>query len=626
MRPRLLADVRLIPRPDGLHLVSDGAAQVLHGPDAHEWMQRLAPHLDGERSLASLSAGLSPAHRAVVEKLVGDLHQHGFVVDASADLPHALPEAALVEYREEIGFIRYSHDSPERRFERLRDAHVLVIGDGLVAVRIAEAGLHSGWGRLTLCSDGPITAASGLEALRRDPQQTVMSCQKSAWPGLVGIADLVVEVTTAAGRHELLEVSRRCAASGLALLQAAVRADDAWVTAVQTDGAALRAARSAWRWLTSTGADRGAAEHDWLTGAAPCLIAAHVALGCFRYLTGTDARQPCGAGADRTRQMLTRFDLPALTTSSHQYPEHPGEGRGAGEHTSLASVRQSALRAAGTLAASDLLGRAEDGVDAWCGPLVHLDEEDLPQVPVALCAARVRHPADGSVERVVGWGPDRKTARVRAVLAAAARQAVLSCPSGDAVRWGVDLLSRENRAVLPQRDPACGAGLSWDAAVRSALLLQHERLLCDDPGRARPVCDSRIGGTARAMLSLLRAVAPAAELRRHDAPSGLPTYSVYEGDLRLAIATGCEESAAVLDVLERALARWQSDGSVIVAPGACPWVGQELRATPSGFPAPADQVRLARQLRRLTGRTPVIVAACTDARLFPFAAEMMLCG
>ncbi|RDI69258.1 hypothetical protein [Nocardia pseudobrasiliensis] len=93
MRPRIDPAVRYVPCPEGVYLHGDRGARTMRGARAYEWLSRLEPYLTGELSLHELTAALPAAQRSTVEDMVTLLHEHGFVTDARADLPHTLSPA-----------------------------------------------------------------------------------------------------------------------------------------------------------------------------------------------------------------------------------------------------------------------------------------------------------------------------------------------------------------------------------------------------------------------------------------------------------------------------------------------------------------------------------------------------
>ncbi|HET9256563.1 MAG TPA: hypothetical protein VFO16_15385, partial [Pseudonocardiaceae bacterium] len=176
MRPRLGEDVRYVPSPQGAYLHSGAGEATLRGKHSYEWLRRLAPYLSGERELTELTEALPAAARQMVTDLVGMLYQQGFVTDARADHPHTLTETERRTYAAEIAFIRYALDSAEYRFQRYRQAEVMLVGSGPLLPALVEAALVAG------CKTVRATVATAEQAqrlhdagrrARRDAEQRV---------------------------------------------------------------------------------------------------------------------------------------------------------------------------------------------------------------------------------------------------------------------------------------------------------------------------------------------------------------------------------------------------------------------------------------------------------------------
>ena len=201
---------------------------------------------------------------------------------------------------------------------------------------------------------------------------------------------------------------------------------------------------------TRDSAPAEAGQGTWLTGPIPTLLAAHLVLACFRHLTGLDDLPQPGGGT--VQPALTRVDLSTLDTTSHLLgPVLPN------------TIDEPVPR--GTrIEPTELLKHAESFVDPHVGLLRQLDEENLPQLPLWVCRARV---SDACL--VTGCGEDRNEARVRALLGACAAYGSLTGDRGGTIA-GTDLATGEVRSVpatdvFPERltgvPVGAAAGLTW---------------------------------------------------------------------------------------------------------------------------------------------------------------------
>ncbi|MFC5182272.1 hypothetical protein [Actinomadura harenae] len=499
----MLDDVRYVEVEGGVHVESDLDACTLTGPHSHAWLSRLAPLLTGERTVDELTGGLPDAHRRMVERLVGVLAERRFVVDGRDGEPHTLSADELAVYAPEIAFIRYGFDSAEARFERLRRARVALVGDGPVMHALVEAGLGSGWREVFVVGDpdADVAVARG----RRDAAQVVRVCSE-----LPETVDVVLQVYGGERPSGLLELGRVCGEREVAFGQVWVGADEAWLTPVSTASAVSS-------WTRLDGLRRGA--DDWLTGAVPGVLAAQLVLSCFEYLT--QMARPA------ERLTMTRVDLRSLDTRRHRVSEFTLRGGTASD-------------AGEPLDAEELLKRAAGFVDARTGVLREVGEGDLVQVPLAVCRARVSDPlgvlGTDAAAPVIGWGRDRASARLRAVLGGlAAYQASLARPR-------------------PPTLVGVGAGLSREAAVTAGLVARCEELLRRVDRDDLPVVSAFDDPEVLRLVALLDAAGEAVRLRDLTPVLGVPAYA--SGAAAPACASTPER--AMRRALEHRLLAWQA--------------------------------------------------------------------
>ncbi|MEV5573426.1 hypothetical protein AB0L06_25570 [Spirillospora sp. NPDC052269] len=549
MRPRLLDDVRYAKCDGGVFLESDWGACTISGEHGYAWLTRLAPFLTGEHTLQELTGPLSPDRRDLVERLVGALAEHRFVVDARDEEPHGLSVAEQEIYAPEIAFIRYGFDSAERRFERLRQARITLVGSGPVLAALLRAGLHSGWRtvRVTDVGDEPVDLPAAVAEARRDLDQVALADgSEQAWDD----ADVVLHVHDGDRTDALESMAAACARHGVALGQLWVRRDEAWMTPVGT----MDVASSCWRRLA--GLPRGrtspadaADDADWLTGAVPTVLAAHTALSCFEHLTSMTDTSKTSTGAASVDTSVTVIDLRTLDTRRHRVFPYSGPHAPGPDVAPLPP-----------LTADDLLSRVAEYVDARTGVLGTLDSGDLAQTPLRVCRATVSDPrgalpAWSAEPSVIGWGETADSTRLRTVLAGLATY---------------QALAGAQKAKAPYVAPVgVAAGLSWPQALAAALA-QHCQVLLrqNDPGdfpMATVLPDARV----EQLVALLEAAGERVEVRDLGEVLGLPAYvagtspeltrSRGDGSVMFA-APACASSpaAAMRAALERALLDWQS--------------------------------------------------------------------
>ncbi|MFI9380499.1 hypothetical protein [Kutzneria sp. NPDC052558] len=346
-----------------------------------------------------------------------------------ARLLGGLTATEAVMYRSEI------ENSPsEQGFYRLRQARVVLVGDGPVLGAVLRSGIGSGW-RNTLVLTGDVP-----EYRVRDEFQRVVTGSADGIGGRLAEADLVVHVSSDIG--ELIELSRRCRAANVSVAQVLLRGGDAWLTPVHTAGG--RPVEAAWRRLVPA-----ARPGRPLDGPASALIGTQVALTCFRYLTG---------GSAATEPVLLRLDLASLEITEHRY-QWGGPAIEAAPSTD-------------PLAPDELLDRLPAFVDPHVGLLSAVEQAGVVSW-ATVPDPRRRWPA----HQVLGWARDPETAKVRAVLAAMASYGALA--AGPGWVWGTDLVTGGRRRVWldqPGPEPGVGvaAGLCWHDAVAAGLQAHSE--------------------------------------------------------------------------------------------------------------------------------------------------------
>ncbi|MEO7196758.1 MAG: hypothetical protein ABIZ05_18375 [Pseudonocardiaceae bacterium] len=697
MRPRLGEDVRYVPCPDGVYLRGDCGVCTLQGTTAHAWLTRLHPFLTGDHTLEELTEALPAGQRDMVVQLVRTLHEQGFVIDARADQPHSLTVAECHTYAEEIGFVRYSLDSAEHRFQRYRQARVTMLGDGPVLTALLDAGLRSGLRDVRVVGCGPAHVARLREVVRRarrDGDQHVAIDQPApvtdgALTALVEASEVVLQVCAPGGWADLVTVARECGRMGKVLGQVLVDQEEAWIAPVGRSGA-----ESGWRRLRALRSgcpDSGCPDQDadkdsggiaggqagWLTGPVPILIAAQLALGCFRHLTGM-AELPRHA-AEVTQPVMTRVDLRTLDTRTHSFVAHPlaKPAETPTEREIHAAIE--AYASGPPIAPGELLERGGTVLDARCGLFGRLDEDELTQLPLWVCRASISDPCGllpGWLPPpvVIGHGLDRDAARLSALLSAFAaygsltvdrRRLTGSAPgggaAGDAGLWGMDLSTGRPRVVpavaalpalggvvVPYRPPiGAAAGLSWNEAVSAALNQHCELLLADRLAVADRPCprldpahwenDERVFR----LLRLLTAAREPVEVYDLSGLLGLSACAVLVGGATVALTCGTTMAGAVGTGLERALLAWQArrENQPDYAPPVVPQLAGRLRApalaglvagSAGAAPPPIEDTGISTPLDalRAAGHTPVAVPLDHDpeaTRILPYIVLVVLC-
>ncbi|MEU8569875.1 hypothetical protein AB0C51_16225 [Streptomyces pathocidini] len=611
MRPKLKSDVLYVPTSNGVHVFGAGADVALRGPSAYQWLDRLAPHLDGSAELDDLLRGLPADKRGAVEALVRRLHAAGCVLDSAEGLPHGLTERELDTYAAEIAFIEYHRDSAARRFESYRNSTVVVLGSGPAFIALVCSALRSGVRRLhaVRTPEAPTNTARlaelAAEAAHRDPQQTLVDIALSGEPDgeetAVADADVVLHVASAPAVDRALRLARLCRSSGALLVQGVVLDEVAWL------GPAGPAWESAWLRLGAQGPFRAG---EFLTGPAAAVVAGHLGLAAFRAVTGV-------TGPDDTE--LTRIDLETLRTSTHAFLPHPATRPARPEAEAEFARRIERLSTGDRVTEQDFSARAARCFDPHVGILRKLDERDFTQLPLNVTEA-VPHTGGGA--RVFGVGTSFAEARQRAALGGLARYAVDSVDprrlAPGATVWGWDIVGRRVTAVPAAGVFTAGAGLaarlSWDDALTDGIGQHCAQLAVADvlDGRSRPAAaldpaDWALGPDARRHLDLLRSARGSVRAADIGGALGIPVLAWWQEGRPVAVTCGPN---AVAEGLEQAVLDRQAALADEPDYAPAPVSGLDLPPEPAAEPArrpdEADRQDMLRALRS-RGLRPVVV-------------------
>lgn len=161
--PLLRPDVYVLPVPDGVAFVTPTGIETFTGRSIHAWVERLAPHLDGRRTVDELTDGLPEDKRAMVERTVAALRARGLVRDPGPS----------------DGYLGQYVDASAQAYQRFRTTRCTVVGSGSLATALRRAAERSG---LTDVS----TVDGGDPALRLDGGIAVHA---RVHPGEVWIGD-----------------------------------------------------------------------------------------------------------------------------------------------------------------------------------------------------------------------------------------------------------------------------------------------------------------------------------------------------------------------------------------------------------------------------------------------------
>ena len=622
VRPRLRGDVYVMRVPEGAYIRSNLGGSMLKGASTYEWIQRIAPMLDGSKTLGELCAAVPEQSRGALAKLILLLHGKGYVKNVLDDRPHSLSVDLTTTYAANIAFIEYFTDSPELRFEHYRNGSIVLAGSGPLLQALTNSQLRAGVRTATLAPFGESPfdrdrVAEHLAAARvQDPEQNIVYLDSP----LVDGAGMVLHVADRPMIERALRLPAETLDTGAAFAQAVVAGDEAWIGPVIAPGGDPAAWESAWRRLCALAPETIGAdlrEHpevepsEFLRGPTVALVANQLCFAAFRQLTGIDQ----GADAER----VTRFDLETLETATHGFLPHPLAHAAAPDDPD----RLPALVAAAPVDDEELARRAVDCVDPRTGVFAEITERDYEQLPLFVSEVIVSDPVGlaGGAFPVHGSGENVVESRQRAVRRAFERYAaVMADPRRGAKLSGVDVRTGEAvtvdaAAVFPATTVA--SGIDWADAVRGAVIATANAKVVDalanatEPFPRLDVATVELTARGARYLKLLEIVDQAFEVHDLSGLLGLPTFAVSTPDGTVAYVSDLDADLALEQGLERALLAYQAKAAnqPVYAPAPVPDLPANLRGELGTRP---DSVRLDAVVEALTREGGRVVAVPLD--------------
>ncbi|CAL9426914.1 hypothetical protein SUDANB95_01958 [Actinosynnema sp. ALI-1.44] len=599
MKPKLRADTLYVPSADGTYLMNNQKTVTLPGAGTYPWIERLAPHLDGSRTVEQLTSGLAPDKRDAVAELVRFLLDQGFAVDVGEDLPHGLDPAELRAYEAEIAFIGYFRDSAAHRFERYRRSRVLAVGSGRTLAALVHGALHTGLAEPHVLALGDSAEEQResherhLDAAReRDPRQSLVHLPAPDWHDVDEVRatlrryDVVLHVDDRPfpGRARLLNRIR--AEDGGALVQAVVLGDRAWIGPLVSPDRPRSCWECAWR-RARPGRLEDFADHpecepsDSLAGPPAALVANYLVFESFKFLT--DA-----APLDTSHGMVT-VDLETLRTDVHTFVPDPRCTVGHEGGTPIAAKHSDDDGNRFSTAAARLFGEA-------LGVFTEISERDFAQLPLNVSEVVLPLPVEGGgTRRVHGAGTTVRAARLAATARASELYAAAMVVPGrlvdpatagpraepvewtgpaDALVWAHTVETGERLLVpaaaafpvLAGADPASAAGLGSGTTREEAVsrgLSGHVAALAvarvDDPPAPLVALDGVNDPEVARHLRLLRTARH--DFAVHDVSGGsvVPAFAFLSGDRTVAWTAGFDVPAALARGLTSVLLDHQCD-------------------------------------------------------------------
>ena len=570
LRPRLAEDAYFAPTDNGVYVRGSAGRVLLSGHSSYDWLHRLAPYLDGTRTVGELCGPLSEQRRAIVETIVAGLLARGLVRDVrdvTGDRPHLLSPAERVAHRTEIAFVGQFADSADERFQRYRDTRVLAVGTGPMADAWLLVARRSGLRK--------IQVAGGVD------------------DRAVEAADVVVQLCGTPDPERAVLLDRLCRRTAKTVLHAVVHGRQVWVGRAGWESVSSRLAG------LGASADAGAGAGQPVPPAAAALAANHLASLCFRQVTGIlEATE---------HEQVTAIDLLTLHHTTHTVVPHPLSLPVAPDDERDFLARIARLRAGRRLAEDELARRSVACYDDRLGVFAEIDEHDFAQFPLRVAQVTVSDPMRcraGLPGTVVACGLDyadvRQVANQRAFELYASTTVDPRRLVGAECLWAYDLQDTTARLVdvtsvfpchgfaAPARS-AVGSGLDWAEAVQAGLLGLCRNLTVSGLATATepfPLVDLStvaLSSEGRRYLSALSVAGVPVAVHDLTEPLGVPTYACCAGAETVSYTCALTPSDALGAGLREVLLAYQarSTGQSRYAPAAVVPLPQRLRGRSS---------------------------------------------
>jgi hypothetical protein len=580
MRPKLLGDSYFVPLPrDGLYVRSSHRIVRITDIPIYPWMERIAPYLTGEYTLAELTSSISEDKAKLVRELVRALHDQGVVRDLDADLPHSLSWDEQSAYEAELTYLETYVDSAAHRFQKYRESAIALIGCGLTIEGCVFAALRSGMRhiRVLLTSEHPTDTSRLQEFLRvareRDPaQQLTYTAAPSEtagidqWAKQLRHVSVALHIAAAPMLGRARSIDRVCLATGTPLIQAVPSGNEVWigpVTAPAMDGITWE---SAWRRLSGEACDLtdDPKPSPFFVGTVPSIVANHLVFRCFTHLTGTD---------EETHHYLLRVALETLETSKHRFHPHPLACTLREEGFLRLQERVEALRRGPAQSDKEFSEVAIKLIDGRAGLFQSVGEEGIEQLPlrVSRVSWKGERPDQAPLE-TYGYALDFQMARINAMRRAVELRALqdyderrlqnrlvwaMRLPDYVPVQVASDMIYASTVSVTNSTGVACGR--TWDEAVCAGLLQWVEKIAVSHAcrsGKALGMVPANlldVSADVRHLSSLAKLLDSRLSIYDLTGPSGVPTFAFCRGASVICCCSGLSAEAALRVGFERAI-------------------------------------------------------------------------
>lgn len=609
-RPKWKTDTHVLPVADGVYLRGNERRLFLKGKNIYHLLEHLTPHLDGNVTLAEITAGLDSAREHRIVHLLEQLFAHDFLQDTSQDQLHQLSLDELATYATDITFIESFQTSSASRFERFRQTQLLLVGSGTALSSLLQASLNCGVRQISalLLSEGQ-SSADFPDMFDEDAPCHIPFLDPLSWENEAEVRqalqpyDAVVYIAEQPALACVRLLNRLCREESKVLIPAHILAGRVWIGPLVASDMP-----GCWEcaWLRQRAHLASVPDHvdsnRSLTTLEAAFIANRLLFSLFHYMTQTSLQEFAGR--------LDILDLATGLSESHAFLPDPRCQ--ACQHPALPTASQllehiQQAQQHEPLNQDLLLQNVRVCVDREVGLFAAITNDHFTQAPLAVHSVQLPDPLAPEIVHITAAHINTKSAFLRAVrhacewyaarcmdhrrLLPLALAQLCSSPLISAEQlievepaeprslanawwtWSLDLHTRQT-ALVPafhvfssgqQQQRGVASGMTWEEATCQALLDWCRELTIRHAQTTQQVYPQvDLTGTSLtdegAYLARLLTIA-GRQVAIYDitGPLGIPTFATCVADRVVAYTTHCEAARALALGLMQAMQQYQSE-------------------------------------------------------------------
>lgn len=393
----------------GVYLRNNVTSIQMDGDTIEQWLQKLIPMLDGNRSMKQITDGLPDPYKEQVFKIAEVLYKNGFVRDTSQDFPHQLPPALLEKFASQIEFIDHLSHSGAHRFQKYRESKVALIGCGSLLTSLTASLLQSGLPAFTIFHKASNqNETKKLQELiktakKQEPESsiTLLPFNENSCTEDLANVDYILYANGDENRDDLLMVQNICMEQSKSFLPVTLQNNQAFVGPfVVSDSAAC--------WKTASlrlGKNSIEGNKSIPSQTAPSLLANIAVFMLFKKITGVQ---------ENPENAIYQLKMETLEGSWHSVSPHPLVNK----KMKFDQINEPLLFLKDSPSQElDLHSLFYQITSRETGLFRLFEEENLTQLPLSQCQVKVADPfGESEPEVITASGRTHEDARLEAGL------------------------------------------------------------------------------------------------------------------------------------------------------------------------------------------------------------------